>query len=251
MNSTSPVSTLKLSLSAVCLLFLSCLTIHAHPYASGITGTNGSGQVFFTMNEAGATVNIVFEDNTTNSMGTLPKGTTNFNIGAHTSFRIICYKQGSGAISQISTDGDTYSAWDSARGVAVNKNPAIGTNFGRLCVGNGSSTGAKGLGLFLLNADQTYVKGPIGSGFWSGGGNGPWRVRANDDGSFLASDFSTAKASIFQYSPDLSSSNLVLGIIGQTAAVAAGIHGDFFGCGIMKGSLAQSNLVLYLSLIHT
>jgi hypothetical protein len=196
------------------------------------------------MNEAGATVNIVFEDNTTNSMGVLPVGTTNFNIGAHTSFRIICYKLGNGTPTLISTDTNTYSIWDSARGVAVNKNPAIGTNFGQLCVGNGA-TGGKGLGLFLLNADQTFVRGPIGSGFWSGGGNGPWRVRANDDGTFLASDFSTAKASIFQYSPDLLSSNLVLDIVGQTAAVAAGIHGDFFGCGIMKGSLAQGNLVLY------
>src|SRR5439155_6567644 len=41
------------------------------------------------------------------------------------------------------------------------------------------------------------------------------------------------------------SSNLVLATIGQTSAAAAGIHGDFFGCAIMKGSLAQGNLVLY------
>ena len=58
-------------------------------------------------------------------------------------------------------------------------------------------------------------------------------------------DFSTANASLLQFSPDLSSSNLALSIIGQTAASAAGIHGDFFGCGIMKGSLAGGDLVLY------
>jgi hypothetical protein len=216
----------------------------AHPYASGVTPTNALGQVFFIMNEAGATVTIKFEDNSVLNMGILPKGATNFNIGSHTSFSISCFKEGTGAPSVISADTNTYSSWDSPRGVAVNKNPTIGTNFGQLCMANGVTTG-KGLGLFLLNADQTLVKGAVGSGFWSGGGNGPWRVRANADGTFLANDFSTAKASLFQYSPDLSSSNLVLSIIGQNQAVAAGIHGDFFGCGIMKGSLAEGNLVLY------
>jgi hypothetical protein len=225
------------------LLILSSSAL-AHPYASGITGTNAAGDVSFIMNEGGATVTVTFEDSSTANLGVLAKGSNFFNLGTHTSYTISCYKQGNGTPSLISTDADTYSIWDSARGVAVNKNAAIGTNFGQLCVGNGA-TGGKGLGLFLLNADQTLVKGSVGSDFWSGGGNGPWRVRANDDGTFLASDFSTAKASLFQYSPDLSSSNLVLSIVGQTAAVAAGIHGDFFGCAIMKGSLAQGNLALY------
>jgi len=207
------------------------------------------------MNEDGATVAIVFEDNTTNSMGVLPKGATNFNIGAHTSFQIICYKQGTGTPSIISSDTVgvyTYSSsvWNSPRGVAVNKNPAVGANFGRLVVGNSAvgaqSSGPKGQGLYLLNADQTYVKGPVASTFYAAGGaSGPYRIRANNDGTFLVCDFSTANACLVQYSPDLNSSNLVLSIIGQTPAVAAGIHGDMFGCGIMKGSLAGGNLVLY------
>ena len=226
----------------------------AHPYASGVTPTNSSGQVFFTMNEAGATVTIKFEDNSTLNMGILPKGTTNFNIGSHTSFRISCFKEGTGTPSVISTDADTYSSWGSPnapRGVAVNKNPAIGANFGRLCVGNATTnTSSKGLGLFLLNADQTLAKGPVAASYWAtsdafGANNAPWRIRANDDGTFLVSDFSTANASLLQFSPDLNSSNEVFTIIGQSQAAAAGIHGDFFGCGIMKGSIAQGNLVLY------
>jgi hypothetical protein len=228
-------------------LALTALASHlasAHPYASNITGTNIKGFVSFTMNEAGATVTVTFEDNSTLNMGVLPAGPTNFNLGAHTSFRISCFKQGNGTPFVISTDTNTYSSWDTPRGVAVNKNPMVGTNFGRLCVGNATTVG-KGLGLFLLNADQTLVKGNVGSGFWSGGGVGPYRIRANDDGTFLVNDFSTPNASLLQFSPDLSSSNLVLAIIGQTPAVAAGIHGDLFGCGIMKGSLAQGNLVLY------
>src|SRR4029077_11057385 len=38
---------------------------------------------------------------------------------------------------------------------------------------------------------------------------------------------------------------LVLSIIGLPGAPNAGIHADFFGCAIMKGSLAQGNLELY------
>src|SRR5215470_2903989 len=135
-------------------LFFASHVAQAHPYASGITGTNALGNVSFIMNEAGATVDVVFDDGTTNHMGVLPKGSTNFNIGTHTGFQIICFKQGNGAPSLISTDTDTYSIWNSPRGVAVNKNPAIGTNFGRMVVGN-SAVGAQPLGLFLLNADQT------------------------------------------------------------------------------------------------
>lgn len=227
----------------------------AAPYASGITGTNAAGFVSFTMNEAGATVTVTFDDLSTTNLGVLPKGTTNFHLGTHTSFSISAYKQGTGTPSIISSDAVgvyTYSnsVWNSPRGVAVNKNPAIGTNFGQLAVGNAAvgtqPSGPKGQGLYLLNADQTYVKGPIGSAFFAAGGvNGPWRIRANSDGTFLVNDFSTANAALLQFSPDLSSSNLVLSTIGLTAAAAAGIHGDFFGCGIMQGSLAQGNLVLY------
>ncbi len=227
------------------LLCLTGLVANAHPFASGITSTNASGVVGFLMNEAGATVDVVFEDGTTNHMGVLPKGATNFNLGTHSSFQIICFKTGNGTPSLISTDSDTYSIWNSPRGVAVNKNAAIGTNFGRLVIGN-SAVGSKSIGLYQLNADQSLVKGPIGSTFYANsGGSGPYRVRANDNGTFLVCDFSTANACLLQYSADLSSSNLVLAGIGQTAAAAAGIHGDLFGCGTMRGSLAAGNLVLY------
>ena len=58
-------------------------------------------------------------------------------------------------------------------------------------------------------------------------------------------DFSTANAALWQFSPDLTSSNLVLGAIGENQGIAAGIHGDFFGTPLMTGSLAASNLVLW------
>ncbi|HEX5218522.1 MAG TPA: immunoglobulin domain-containing protein [Verrucomicrobiae bacterium] len=244
----------KALFSAACLLAATAV-VHAHPYASGVTGTNGAGDVSFIMNEEGATVTVTFEDSSVLDLGVLPKGSNYFHLGNHTSYRISCYKQGTGVPSIISSDAVgvyTYSnsVWNSPRGVAVNKNAAIGTNFGRLVVGNSTpgsqASGPKGQGLYLLNSDQTYVKGPVGSSFFAlGGANGPWRVRANDDGTFLVNDFSTANAALLQFSPDLSTSNLVLSIIGLPAAPNAGIHGDFFGCAIMKGSLAEGNLVLY------
>jgi hypothetical protein len=245
MKLITPLTRFLRPAAATATLLLTGSLALAHPYASSVSGTNGTGDVSFIMNEAGATVNVVFEDNSTNAMGVLPKGSTNFHLGTHTSFKIICFKAGNGTPTLISTDTDTYSTWNTPRGVAVTKNPAIGVNFGRLAVGN-ALAGAKPLGLFLLNADQTFVKGPIGSTFYSGsGGSGPYRIRANEDGTFLVCDFSTANACLLQYSADLSSSNLVLSIIGQNQSVAAGIHGDMFGCGIMRGSLAQGNLVLY------
>jgi hypothetical protein len=247
--STSPHRFLFIAFLALLLSMLSSYVAKAHPYASGITGTNASGKVSFIMNEAGATVDVIFDDNTTFHMGVLPKGATNFTLAPHTSFRISCFKTGNGTPSLISVDSFSNSVWGTPRGVAVGKNPAVGTNFGRLVVGSGAPSGsgstAKGLGLYLLNSDQTYVRGPVGSGFWAGGGNGPYRVRANDDGTFLASDFSTPNACLLQFSPDLSSSNLVLAGIGQNFGASLGIHGDLFGCAIMRGSLAQGNLVLY------
>ena len=65
------------------------------------------------------------------------------------------------------------------------------------------------------------------------------------DGTLLVNDFSTASAALWQFQPDLSSSNLVLDIIGQNAGVTAGIHGDMFGTPQMTGSLEEGNLVLW------
>ncbi len=240
-------------LSALCAgswLLIATSVVQAHPYASRVA-TNGAGQVTFVMNEGGATVTVTFEDASSINLGVLAKGSNYFDLGAHSSYSISCYKQGSGSPSVISTDADAFSIWPgNPRGVAVNKNPDIGANFGQLCVGYAGSNfiagAARDRGLYLLNSDQSLATGPVGTAFYTpGAANGPWRIRANDDGTFLVNDFSTANANLLQFSPDLQSSNLVLSIIGQTAAALAGIHGDFFGCAIMKGSLAAGNLELY------
>jgi hypothetical protein len=236
--------------------FCSIVSIgHAHPYASGVSGTNGAGFVSFIMNEDGATVNVVFEDGTSNSLGVLPKGPASFNLGTHTSFRIICSKAGTGTPSLISSDSFTNSSWNSPRGVDANKNPRIGSLFGRLYIGNSTAGGTvgstfKGLGLYALNADQTEALGKgtnatATTTFTNSGGAGPWRLRIAPDNTVLVNDFSTTNAALWQFQPDLDSSNLVLSIIGQDAAASAGIHGDMFGTPLITGSLAASNLVLW------
>src|SRR6266852_4064935 len=93
----------RLALWALALA-VATLPVHparATPYAANVTGTNGSGIVSFVMNEDGAAVTIVYEDGTTNSVFdgsfTVSKGPQLFLLESpHTSFNIICYKQGNG-----------------------------------------------------------------------------------------------------------------------------------------------------------
>ena len=237
---------------------LSSLRILAAPYASGIT--NSSGTIRFVMNEAGADVNVVFEDNTTLAMGVLPKGATNFSLGAHTGFKIICAKIGNGVPALISSDAYTNSVWGSPRGVAVNQNAKNGNLFGRIYAGSSATNGTFGTtlklkGLYALNADQTDALGTgtnaFGlSGFGNGdgtgfAGSGPWRMRVAPDDSVVVADSSVIGDAVYQYSPNLNSSNLVLAGIGRTAGVTAGTHGGQFGTPLITGSIAGGNLVLW------
>src|SRR5438552_1894115 len=103
------ISALALGLAT---LALSSFVANAHPYASNITGTNSSGIVSFTMNEDGAFVTVVYEDGTTNSVFdgsfTVSKGPQLFLLETpHVGFKIICYKQGNGVPSIISSETAT------------------------------------------------------------------------------------------------------------------------------------------------
>jgi len=239
--------------AALAALLLTGSLAQAHPYASAIV--NVGGTINFIMNEAGADVKVVFEDNTTNNLGVLPKGLSSFPLGAHTSYRIICSKAANGIPTLISSDAFTNSVFNSPRGVDVNKNPKTGSLFGRIYAGNSAAGGTvgttwKGIGLYAMNPDQTDAIGQgtnaAGRAYYLGsGGNGPWRLRIAPDNSVLTCDFSTPNASLVQFTPDLSSFSAVLNYTGQVAAVSAGIHGDFFGTPLMTGSLAAGNLVLW------
>src|ERR1051326_4968108 len=93
---------LALILAAVAICFSSRM-VKAHPYACGVTNDNGT--IRFFLNEGGGTVYVVFEDGTTNNnFGVLPRGATNFSLGAHTSYSIYVVTTGNGVPAQISND---------------------------------------------------------------------------------------------------------------------------------------------------
>ena len=233
--------------------------LRASPYASAInvTVTNGTTtNVSFYLNESGGNVTVTYEDGSTNASfngitsGTnVASGQQSFSLNGHTGYSISVFKIGNGTPTQISVDTNTFNKWPTPRGFAANANPQIGSLFGRLYVANSSVSSGKGRGLYALNPDFTEALGhgttASGTGAFISSSSSPWRIRVAPDNSLLVGDFTTANANLRQWAPDLSSSNLVLAIVGQTAAAAAGIHGDMFGTAKMTGSLATSNLVLW------
>jgi hypothetical protein len=232
---------------AVAALLLSSLLAQAHPYASGVTNDNGT--IRFILNEGGATVYVVFEDGTTNnSFGVLPRGGTNFLLGAHTSYSIYVVKTGDGNPAQISNDSDQWAIYANPRGVSVNRNPKT-SFFGRIyagSVGNGGfaygTPGYKPQGLFYFNAD--FSAGALGtnqtpaSGFF--GGSGPWRIRVCPDNDLLVGDFS-GNGSLYKFSPDLLSHITIF-----NSTQPAGIHGDGEGTAFITGTLEDGNMTLYV-----
>ena len=227
-------------------LALASLTATAAPFASTVT-TNGAGQVYFYLNEAGATVTVTFDNATVLNMGVVNfVGQTNFTLPAGVNgYSISCSKQGSGTGTQFTSNSSWYNTYSSGqRGIAINKNPKIGKYFGNICAAHQTTGYAQApLGVYLLNPDGSKIAGPAGN--WaSSSGNGPWRVRSNPDGTWLVNDFNAATAALYLFSADLSTSNSVFSPIG-TAAATAGICGNNFGTAFMQGSLAAGNLVLY------
>src|SRR4051812_39245645 len=219
---------------ACAIIFIASFRLaQAHPYASALTNDNGT--IRFVMNEAGANITVVYNDGSTNANFngittglSQPAGANSFLLGTnHTGYRIICAKNGTGVPTLISSDSFTNSVWNSPRGLAVNQNPKVGNLFGRIYAGNSIAGGTigttwKGLGLYAMNADQTDAlgKGTNASGNprWLGNaggttivGSSPWRMRVAPDNTLLVVDSTAAGAALWQFQPDLSSSNQMLG----------------------------------------
>ena len=255
-------------LTVAAAAFSLSIAAQAHPYASAVTNDNGT--IRFILNEGGGTVQVVFEDNTTNVMGVLAQGKTNFSLGSHTSYSIYVTKNGNGTPALISVDTNPFCVWPTPRGLGANQNPQNGALFGRVYVSEGSQTIAgsvmvspfnappylKGLGLYALNADLSdsslgHGTNATGGGFFataasaSGSSSTPYRIRVAPDNTLLVGDLTSFGAALWQFAPDLTSSNLVLGPVGNAAGIAAGSHGELFGSPIMTGSLATSNLVVW------
>jgi hypothetical protein len=256
----------------------------AIPYASCITNLGG-GNIQFFVNESGASVSVVtFPSGTSNVLSAnMPAGKTNFNIGSDTSFQIYCTKLGNGTPIQITTDAAVTTngagatnlilgLWNSPRGVDIVKNPKIGSQFGRIFIGNsangtvsvaGVSTNARGIGIYALNADgsDSYLNKGTNASFSSvfTGGTGssfsaPKRLSVNPsdntvdvaDSSWTGS-FGTAgtSAAVYKLDPDLGTSTVVLGPPGYTPSqLGTSSHGPPQGC-FTTGSIAAGNLEVW------
>lgn len=269
MKKTSMMSRTLLISAAMAVSALPSSSI-ASPYASGVT--NVSGTVSFYLNEGGGNVTVTYEDGTTNAnfdgitTGTnVPAGKQSFSAAGHNGYAISVTKLGNGTPQQISVDTNVFNLWPSPRGVSVNQNAKYGNVFGRIYVDNSTAgsqnviftnttppttnTYSKGRGIYALNSDESEALGKgstaAGTGAFIVNASSPYHIRVAPDNTLLVGDFSTANANIWQFAPDLTSSNLVFTTTGQTAAAAAGVHGDMFGTPLMTGSLAQGNLVLW------
>ena len=259
MKSLNIRSSLCLAVAVLAAAF-SIPTLLATPYASGVT--NSGGTVSFILNESGGNVVVKYENATTNAnfdgitTGTnLNKGKYSFSLGVHTGYSIAVTKVGAGSPFQITDDSSNTVKFATARGVAVNANPAS-PYFGLIYALNSTTGGTlpatKHRGIYILNADTSdaFGRGTNASGavFSSASASSPYRVSVGPDDTVYVGDFSTAGATVWRFDAAVTNKATwtnVLAIIGQTAAIAAGIHGDISGAPRVTGSLATGDLVLY------
>ena len=116
MNQPKIVSVLRMAVAVLATAFF-VQTLHAAPYASGVT--NSGGTVSFILNESGGNVTVTYQDGSTNASfngfntGTnLARGKYSFALGGNTSYRIAVNKIGAGAPNQISVDTSNASGSD-------------------------------------------------------------------------------------------------------------------------------------------
>ncbi len=238
-------------------------TASANPFASCVTVTNGTVQ--FYINESGGSVTVTYEDGSTNATfngvttGTnVPSGLQSFALNGHTGYSITCHKNGTGTPFQINSGGGAYYAWGTPRGVDANKNPKIGSTFGRVYNGEGGTdtSNLRYRGVYMLSPDLSTNLAPGGGtnpmagGVWSlasvaGSTSAPYHITVGPDGNVYVADYATADATVYQFDPTFSQyTNVVLGPIGENQGYAAGTHGDPPGV-FVTGSLSTSNLVVY------
>ncbi|HEY4415839.1 MAG TPA: immunoglobulin domain-containing protein [Verrucomicrobiae bacterium] len=263
-------------------ILLSSSQSQASPYASALNYYASSNAVTFILNEGpitypttGSTANpitnaigilVTYEDGTTNDVyngvatttSIVSRGKHSFymtNSAApgvnHTGYAIAVTKNNNGRASQLSLDtaanagsATNFSYFYSPRGVGVNHNPKIGSLFGRVYVANDAASSASGYptkGLYILNPDFSCVASNTAVQTIFTGSSGPWKVRVAPDNSVVVNDWS-GNGAMWLFSPDLTSSNQIF-----SPALNVNIHGDMFGTPQVFGSLATSNLVVWIA----
>jgi hypothetical protein len=229
------------------------------PYASGVS--NNAGTVSFILNEDAGNVTVVFDGGASSTdLGPLARGSHSFSLGTATSFSIVVKRNVAPGWTQISTDTNLVRFF-SARGVAVNLNPATPL-FGRIYVANavaGTTTAgarATGDGIYVLNADQSDALGQGNTALTGGlnftttptlqNGNSPWRLEIGPDNRLYISDFATNLGTIYRTDAEVTTGEQVLagqGSIGPNVNLA--VHTTIGGSPIVKGSLETGDLTIW------
>ena len=225
----------------------------ATPYASSLTN-NGASGVSFRLNESADQVLLVTRDSgggyITNDLGPVPAGLTNVTTiptDPGFPFQVICSKAGSGAITQIGSS----IAFNSPRGVAVNRNPAS-PFFGRVYVANSANSATvKGQGIYVYEADLSNPFGASTNLRTAGynfslatGGSAPFQITVGPDGQLYVTDWSDATGNLIVTDPDVTTHQYVLKPLTGTAAIPVGVdnnHGSVQSVAVV-GSLAGNDL---------
>jgi hypothetical protein len=210
--------------------------IHATPYASCIT--NNAGTVTFYLNESGGNVTVYYDDGTTNASFdgyttgvNLPSGPQSFSLTGHNSYTILVNKTGSGSATVLTTQ-----AAPTPRGIDVNKIPTS-PYFGEVYAVNAGNVSSN-LAIRCLNSDLTGITTNAGGVAWTNSASSPYRIAVADDGYLMVGDFASAHSGVWRVDPTLTSNELVLGPIGQSAGQAAGSQGAQFSRPLLIGNLA-------------
>ena len=244
-------------LLAVGLCFLT--RAEAAPYASGVT--NKAGTIQWILNESATDVQVLFDNGSvTNGLGSTPTvGTNSFSLAGHTNFSIVVSKNGSGVLSQISSDTNMNNGIFGPRGVAVNKNPKT-WNFGRIYIANANAgapsaggvnlrTATTARGLFLLDAasDDIFARGASGTlaGMSLGTSTtyGPYKLFIGPDDNLFVGDASTGNIDgIWMVNPEATSSTNVFPR--ANPSTTATNYGQVVGTPCVTGSLSNGTLVV-------
>jgi Calx-beta domain len=220
-------------------------SVLATPYASCIT--NNSGTITFYLNEGGGNVTVTYDGGTSTdadfngiTTGTnLPAGSYSFSLGSHTDYSISVFKVGTGSPSLITN----LFILGNLRGIDVNKN-STSPYFGRIYFDR-SNPGF----IYDLNADGSFISSNDFGGLWStnASASSPYRMGIAPDDYLMLGDYSSIGAAVWRVSPDLSTAQLFLGPVGDTAGTTAGVHGEEFSRPVIVGSLANGgSATLYI-----
>ena len=237
---------IKSCLAAMVATGLFVSQTQATPYASCLA--NNAGTISFYLNEPGGNVTVTYEDGSTNASYNgvttglaLPKGQQSFSLGSHTSYAISVTKVGTGVANT-----NAIKAYGTPRGIDVNKNPTS-PYFGNVYACAASATAATNA-LWRLNSDLTGIATNSGGVAWLNSASEPYRIAVNEDDYLTVGSFASAHSGVWRINPTLTSNQLLLGPVGQTAGYAAGSQGDQFSRPLLIGNFQNGDACTLLTI---